>query len=135
MHTQFENQCSKVTSLWGSAPVSRYRAGMNIDLSIMPQAPSPPHNARFCSVLASAAIHSGVSCRIPRAMTGHYGGFVLFFSLRYSLPTKVATLLRAGQVPQFWTSCLVFLIALLFAPLECLCPSRQSPLQMVGGWA
>lgn len=39
---KFENHCSKVASLLETSPVSRYRAGMDIDLKIMLQAPVPP---------------------------------------------------------------------------------------------
>ena len=135
-HSSLRTISLKWTSLLVSVSVSSFWAGTNIDLNIMRQALSPPPNTKFCSGLAWAAIHSRVSCRLTQAIMGHYGGFVYFiFSLCYSLPTNVEILLRAGQIPRFWTSLLVFLITLLFASLECLCPCIQSLLQLVDGWA
>lgn len=58
---------------------------------------------------------------------------LFFFTLCYSLPTNVETLLRAGQVPPFWTNLFVFLIDVLFSSLEC--PVHFHPVPSAdGGW-
>lgn len=129
-HSSLRTISLKWTSLLGSVPVSSFWAGTNIDLNIMRQVLSPPPNTKFCSVLAWAAVHSRVSCRITQAIMGHYGGFVYFiFSLCCSLPTNVEILLRTGQLPRFWTSLLVFLITLLGMPVPI--HPVSSP---IGGW-
>lgn len=125
---------SKVTSLLGSALVFRFGAGTNIDLNIMPQALSPPPNTKFSPSISCYTLLGILQDSSDHEEPLWCFSLVLFFPLCHSQPTNVETLLRAGQVPQFWTNLFVFLIDLLFTSLEYPYPFIQSLLQMVGGW-